>query len=204
MASQQIVPETPSMSSPLSLAELEQLHPIAEREASRVCRIARLPAHEREDIRQDMLLDLLVRLPAFDPTRGTLAGFATVCFRHRGIRLAERLKRERAVRVETSLDSPVAGDDEDELTLADLIPDSEGLGAWWGQPTDAIAAIERRLSLGRAEAAIDPADHSLCAALVTSTPHQLARRGLMPRSVLYRRIREMRLRLLAAGISTAA
>mgnify|MGYP001451786420 FL=1 len=98
----------------LSLADLALLHPIAEREARRVCRIARLPAQEREDIRQDLLLDLLTRLPAFDPARGSLEAFATVCFRHRGIRLAARIRRERDGRHPASLDEPIAGADGEE------------------------------------------------------------------------------------------
>ena len=63
---------------------------IAQREARRVCRIARLPAHAADDIRQDMLLDLLGRIGAFDPQRGSLEAFATVCFRHRGSRVPRR------------------------------------------------------------------------------------------------------------------
>ncbi|MBW8269992.1 sigma factor [Caldovatus aquaticus] len=188
----------------LSLADLALLHPIAERAARRVCRIARLPAQEREDIRQDLLLDLLTRLPAFDPARGSLAAFATVCFRHRGIRLAARLRRERDGRHPASLDAPIAGADGEEVSLAELIPESEGHAAWCGQPTDRIAALERRLDLGRAGAALDERDHPLCAALAEHTPHELGRRGPLPRSVLYRRIAEMRLRLFAAGIAAAA
>jgi len=193
------------MSHQLSLADLALLHPIAEREARRVCRIARLPAQEREDIRQDLLLDLLTRLPAFDPARGSLAAFATICFRHHGARLAERIRRERDRRHPAALDDSTAGEDgEEALTLADLIPESEGHAAWCGQPTDRIAALERRLDLGRAGTALDARDHPLCAALAEHTPHELGRHGPLPRSVLYRRIREMRLRLLAAGIAAAA
>lgn len=192
------------MPQPLSLADLSRLHPIAAREAHRVCRIARLPAHEREDVQQEMLLDLLGRLAAFDPSRGSLEAFATVCFRHRGIRLAERFRRERAARDDRGLDDPLPGTCEEHLTLAEVIPESESYAAWCGQQTDAVAAVERRLDLDRASAALDGRDHPICAALVDQTPHELGRRGPLPRSVLYRRIAEMRLRLLAAGIAAAA
>lgn len=192
------------MPQPLSLADLSRLHPIAAREARRVCRIAQMPAHEREDVQQEMLLDLLGRLAGFDPSRGSLEAFATVCFRHRGIRLAERFRRERAARDGRSLDDPLPGTGEEHLTLAEVIPESEGYAAWCGQQTDAVAAVERRLDLDRASAALDGRDHPICAALVDHTPHELGRRGPLPRSVLYRRIAEMRLRLLAAGIAAAA
>lgn len=189
----------------LSLADLSRLHPIAAREARRVCRIARMPAHQREDVQQEMLLDLLVRLPSFDASRGSLEAFATVCFRHRGIRIAERERREQAARHEARLDQPVcdfgAGGGEEHLTLADIIPEAEGYAAWCGQQTDAVAAAERRLDLDRASAALDGSDHPICAALAECTPHELARRGPLARSVLYRRLQEMRLRLFAAGLS---
>ena len=184
----------------LSLADLSRLHPIAAREARRVCRIARMPAHEIEDVQQEMLLDLLGRLAAFDPSRGSLEAFATVCFRHRGIRLAERFRRERAARSDRSLDAPLPNADDERLTLAEIVPESEGYAAWCGQPTDASAAAERRLDLARASAALDARDHPICTALAHCTPHELGRRGPLTRSVLYRRLQEMRLRLLAAGL----
>ncbi len=67
-----------------------------------------------------------------------------------------------------------------------------------------VAALERRLDLDRAGAVLDQRDHCICAALTQCTPHELGQQGLLPRSVLYRRIGEMRLRLLAAGIAVAA
>ncbi|CAH0128108.1 sigma factor [Roseomonas sp. CECT 9278] len=191
------------MPTELSLADLDVVHPLAERYARRLCRTLGRPGHEQEDMEQDMLLDLLARLRGFDPARRTLAAFATVCFRHRASRLATRLRREKRERHEASLDDAVPGQEE-ELTLADIIPESEGYAAWCGQQTDAVSALERRLDLDRAGAILDQRDHSICAALTHSTPHELGQQGPLPRSVLYRRIRELRLRLLAGGIAAAA
>lgn len=114
------------MPTQLSLADLDVVHPLAERYARRLCRTLGRPSHEREDMEQDMLLDLLARLAGFDPARGTLAAFATVCFQHRASRLATRLRREKRERHEASLDDAVPGQEE-ELTLADIIPESEGM-----------------------------------------------------------------------------
>jgi len=187
----------------LSLADLDIIHPIAQCQARRLCRTLGRPSHEQEDIEQDMLLDLLTRLPSYDPARGTLAAFATVCFQHRASRLATRLRRERRERHEASLDDAVPGQEE-QLTLADIIPESEGYGAWCGQQTDSVAALERRLDLDRAGAVLDQRDHCICASLTQCTPHELGQQGPLPRSVLYRHLTEMRLRLLAAGIVAAA
>jgi len=173
----------------LSLADLDVIHPIAQCQARRLCRTLGRPSHEQEDIEQDMLLDLLTRLPSYDPARGTLAAFATVCFQHRASRLATRLRRERRERHEASLDDAVPGQEE-QLTLADIIPESEGYGAWCGQQTDSVAALERRLDLDRAGAVLDQRDHCICASLTQCTPHELGQQGPLPRSVLYRRITE--------------
>jgi RNA polymerase sigma-70 factor (ECF subfamily) len=175
---------------------------LADQEARRLCRSLGLPAHERQDVRQSLLLDLLARLPAFDPTRAGLAAFARLCFRHAAGRIARRVLRERKARHPLSLDDTLpAGDG---LTLGDTIGEADGYAAWCGQPTDAIAALERRLDLERSAAAIDPQDHPLCAALSELTPHEFGEQRTVPRMRIYRRIREMRLRLLAAGIPSAA
>lgn len=183
------------------LPDLTPIYSLAAREARRLCRELGLPQHEWEDIRQDLLTDLLPRLPDFDPARADLAAFAMLCFRHAGSRMARRVRRERAGRHPASLQDALPGSEA--LTLADTISEGEGYAAWCGQPTDAIAQLERRLDLERAAAAIDPEDHPLCAALSRHTPHEFAEQRTMPRVRIYRRIREVRLRLLAAGIPSA-
>jgi len=188
----------------LSQTEFPRLQFLAQREARRVCRIARLPNHEADDIRQDMLLDLLPRLSAFDPARGSLGAFASVCFRHRGSRLAEQRTRERRARHEADLDQPACVpncDAADEpLRLGETIPEAEGYLAWCGHDTDAIGAVDRRLDLARACSVIDPRDYALCAALAAGSAHEVARRSAMSRSTVYRRVHEIRMRLLAAGV----
>lgn len=184
---------------------LPDLHPIyrlATQEARRLGRSLRVTAHEREDLRQDLLVDFLIRLPAFDPARADLEVFAMVCFRHAGSRIARRVLRERAGRHPVSLDDALPGGEG--LTVVDTIREADGYGAWCGQTTDAAAVVERRLDLERAASAIDPEDHSLCAALSQHSPHEFGEQKTMPRARIYRRIREMRLRLLAAGIPSAA
>ncbi|MCC7495868.1 MAG: hypothetical protein IT204_26180 [Fimbriimonadaceae bacterium] len=190
----------------LTFADLDRLRPILHREARRMMRIARLPAQEREDVEQDMLLDLITRLARFDPSRGTLEAFATLCFRHCGIRLAERLRRERERHHLTAFDDVVSqeGDPGGRLTLAETLPEADGLPAWWGKPCDAAAVVERRLDLNRAAAALDPRDRPLCAALSAASAHETVRASAHSRASFYRRIREVRLRLLAAGIASAA
>lgn len=185
----------------LRLPDLDPIHSLAAQEARRYCRKASLPEQDEQDVQQELIADLLARLPDFDPTRSELAAFARVCFRHLAARMARRLRYERAGRHPLSLDDLLPG--RDGLTLGETIGDAESYGAWCGQPTDAIATLERRLDLDRAAAAIDSTDHSLCAALSQLTPHEFGAQGAMPRMRIYRRIRELRLQLLAAGIASA-
>ena len=163
--------------------EFSHLQALAQREARRVCRIARLPSHEADDIRQEMLLDLLGRLAAFDPARGSLGAFAFVCFRHCGSRIMQRRNTGRRIGLD-GLDGQDAGSD-----LADT--------------NDVIGALERRLDLSRAWGALDVTDAALCAALSNGTAHALARRTGTSRAGLYRRRHEIQMRLLAAGIAPA-
>jgi hypothetical protein len=183
-------------------AHLDSLNRLADAVARNLRRRLRLPRHEQEDVRQDLLADFLVRLPAYEPARGDLLAFAMTCFRHRASRLANRHRREREVRADLSLDDPLPGGEG--LTVGGALTEDAGFSAWLGQPTDRIAALERRLDVERtADAALLPADLPLCAALVRGEARAPAAVGLS-RTTAFRRMREMRLRLMAAGVSSAA
>ena len=171
---------------------------LADRAVSRLCTAVRVPPHEREDIRQDLLLDFLARLKFYDPAQGTLAAFAVVCFQHRAVRLAERNCRERRLRHPMALDAPVPGTVG--LTVADSLADADGFGAWWGQSTDGYAAVDRRLDLNRALGTLPPAFLRICAVLTASEADPVRAAGL-PRTTFYRRVHEVRCHMLAAGVS---
>src|SRR4051812_43186587 len=64
----------------------------------------RLPNHEHEDFRQDLLVDLIGRFRQFNPDRGSLGAFAGVIVRHRAERLAHRVYRERTIFAPISLE----------------------------------------------------------------------------------------------------
>jgi hypothetical protein len=100
-----------------------------------------------------------------------------------------------------SLDDPLPG--EPGRTFGETLADDAGYGAWMGQPTDHFATLERRLDLERAAEAFDAADLPLAAALARGEAHAPARVGLS-RTTAFRRTQEMRLRLLAAGVASAA
>lgn len=184
----------------LSRPDLQLLLSETHRAAQRLLRRIRLPWHLVEDLRQDLLVDLLERLPAFDARRGTLKAFAGKILIHKASRIAASIRRERLLfgDVPVSLDEPVAGIPRVELTL-----EEQGLAASFGHDIDGFARTERRLDLVRALGALDDDDLRLCAELYHATAGHLAARGRAPRSSLYRRVKRIRLELMAAGLAAA-
>lgn len=183
-------------------AETVALQHQADRVALRVIRTCRIPRHEQDDLRQDLLTDLFARLKGFDPARGDLGAFAAACFDHRALRLIERILRGRATMAPISLDDPQPGGEG--LTIGDSIAEAGGYGAWLGQPTDAFAVVERRIDLDRALATLPAETLALCAELTERSPHEVAKASPTSRATVYRHLRELRLRLLVAGIPAAA
>ena len=61
----------------LSPDDIETIIREADAAARRLRRKLCLPVCEREDLGQDLLVDLLRRLPAYDPARGSIGAFAT-------------------------------------------------------------------------------------------------------------------------------
>lgn len=187
---------------PISKSDLQLLHRRASIAAARLVRQLRLPQHERDDLRQDLLVDLFGRLKSFDPTRGSLGGFAGTVVAHQAVRLKARIHRHRRMYMPVSLDDPLP--DTDGISVGDTIAENDGYLAMMGQPTDSFVSAERRLDLDQALGTLPRSDLALCARLINHTPTELSRGGMGSRATLYRQVREIRLRLLAGGLSGAA
>jgi len=187
----------------ISNSDLQLLLFEADAEARRLVRRLRLSRAELDDIRQDLLVDLIARLPAFDRERGSLGAFAGVVLRNHATRIAARIKRERAAfgAVPVSLDEEQPG--RDGGTRGELTAEEDGLSAWLGQPVDAFAEVERRLDVERGLGLLDRRNGALCAALAHTTVESLAAQGRGSRSGLYRRLEEIRLALMAHGLEAA-
>lgn len=183
----------------LSPYDLRILRQEADRAAWRLMRRLRLLHDDLADLRQELLVDLFARLPAFDRSRGTLGAFAGLVMTHQATRIAGRIRRDRelfGIRP-VSLDDSHAGSDA--ATRGDAIAEDHSLSAWFGQPVDTFAEVERRLDVERGLGSLDRRDGALCAALSQATVTELAAAGHGARSSLYDRIREIRLALVAAG-----
>lgn len=175
----------------------------ADRAARRLCRRLALPHHDIDDLRQNLLVDLIARFPAFDAERGSLKAFAHVVANNRASRIAVRVHRDRRLwgQHPVSLDAPVAGDDG--VVFGDLIANDQTLGALFSE----IAGLEHKVltaaSLDAGLAMLEPENQHLCIALVKSTVDQLAASGHGARATLYRRLKNIRMALLAYGVEPA-
>jgi DNA-directed RNA polymerase specialized sigma24 family protein len=154
-----------------------------------------LPNHDHEDLRQDLLVDLIARLKWFSPDRGSLGAFAGTVSRHRTLRLANRIYRERTVFAPACDRSP----DWDEAGVSDAGGDVEL--PFCGQFPDDFGEIDRRIDLCRALDKLSRADLRLCAKLIERTPTEIIRGGRCSRASVYRQIKRIRLHLLGEGVS---
>ncbi len=186
------------MQFPISAAILEGLCREASTAAGRLVRQYRLPVHEREDLSQDLLLNLITRLKKYNPCRGTLGAFAAVIIQHRVARLAVLLRQDRARFAMTSLDDPISG--RDGVTPLDTFAEDDGYLAWMGSSTNPITALEARLSINRALNTLSPEQIGLCAELAIGSIGRAGAESGPSRATLYRRLHDVRLQLLAAGI----
>lgn len=163
----------------------------------------RCPYTEYADVRQELLVDLLRRLPAFDSRRACLGAFAGRVARNHATRIAANVRRQQRIfgTSRTSLDDPTPGCDGARLKAA--VSEEQGLWSFLGQPTDSFAEAERRIDVERALGALEHGDRNICAALSVQSVDRAASCGVGARSSLYRRVREIRLAMLARGVQAA-
>lgn len=187
------------MHPPLSTADLATLLEEADAAARRLRRKLALPAADLDDLRQDLLVDLICRLPSFDARRGGVGAFANIVLRNESSRIAIRHHRRRRAQggALLSLDLPLAGTRE---PIGETLAESDGLAAWHGRDGDAGDELEARLTVRRALARLAGSDRRFCAALADRSVPALAAAGFGSRSVLYRRLAELRLVLAAYGL----
>lgn len=189
---------THKMALNVSRTDTEALCRQASRSAARLIRRLRLPKHEGDDLRQDLLADLIARLKNFDPTRGSLGEFASTVFAHRLSRAAIRFRRQRLDLARLSLSDPLI--DRHGVTIGEMFAEADGYLAWIGSPDHPIAALDNHLSLDRALSCLSQEQLRLCEGLLTRPIECLcAERGLS-RATLYRQLHDIRMRLLVAGI----
>jgi len=186
----------------LSPDDIETIIREADAAAQRLRRQLCLPVCEREDLGQDLLVDLLCRLPGYDPARGSIGAFANIVLRNQSSRIAMRYYRQRRAQGGPllSLDVPLSGARE---PVGDTLTEDHGLSAWHGQTCCAVAVTELQHALQSALARLPAEDCRFCAALAHRPVTALAAEGFGSRSTLYRRVADLRHVLTAYGLGPA-
>ncbi|MSU92097.1 hypothetical protein GE300_21370 [Rhodobacteraceae bacterium 2CG4] len=186
----------------LSPNDVETIIRESDAAAQRLRRKLSMPVCEREDLGQDLLVDLLRRLPAYDPSRGSIGAFANIVLRNQSSRIAMRHHRQRRAQCGSllSLEVPLAGARE---PVGDTLTEDDGLAAWHGQTCCTAAVTELHHALQAALARLPAEDRRFCAALAHRPVAALAAEGFGSRSALYRRLVDLRHVLTAHGLGPA-
>lgn len=165
----------------LTLDQVQSLQDQAGRRGAQLQRKLGLPVQDAEDLRQELLVDLIARLQSFDPARGSLGGFSRVVMRNQSTRLAQRHCRKLTAQGGHFLP----------LSRAEHIED---MAPAHTPPTGGI-------SLQQGLRGLTPADQYLCCALSEHSVTSLTTMaGFGSRSSIYRRIRNLRPQLALAGL----
>jgi len=157
----------------------------------------------QEDLCQDLLIDLLRRLPAYNPERGSLGAFSGLILRNQASRIAMRTMKERRAHGGTMLSLDALFSQVDSRPLSEVLSDQDGLGTWHGQSPDTHLSTEYSIDIGRALGRLSHKDRVICAGLAHGPVVMLAKRGLGSRSALYRRISDLRFALTLHGLGPA-
>ena len=158
---------------------------------------AGLTKGDREDVEQELMCDVLRRLPRFDPSRGAIGTFiARVVERHIAIILRDRRAPIRDYRRNgRSLNEDVVGEDDGTDERGDTI--------------DAQVNRPGRSDEDRSQLILDvhqvidglPEDlRTLCVRLKTQTVTEISLQTGTPRTTLYDAIRRIRVHFEAAGM----
>ena len=179
---------------PLDQRELRILMGAAAYHSRRVARTIGLGDADREDVEQDILLALLERRRFFDPARGAWSSFAERVSRQAAQVLADKIITYRRSHI-GALDAPT-GTDEDATNLEAALEAQRETG------TDPLEDLELPRTIARFVAGLPP-ELALVAHFALKEDGDLAeaqRHSKLSTTEFYRRLREIRYRLVCAGI----
>jgi hypothetical protein len=133
------------MHPPLSKADLVTILDEADAAAARLRRRLRLSRADQDDLRQDLLLDLIRRLPAFDARRGSIGAFAGIVLRNQSARIAARVARDRRAGRPAAVAGCAAGDGSSlAIRLSEPTACPPGMAtAGWSKPRSTPGSIWR-------------------------------------------------------------
>ena len=174
------------MSAPLDSYVLQQ----ASCRASLLVATAGFSSDDWEDLRQDIVLDLLRRAPKFDPNRGDWQGFVRgVTRNHSTVLVTRHRRRAREVLAEDLVDRDESGVGDPNAALHNRLC------------SDAVAELHLRLDVYRVLASLPPRLRRLALLLAQMPVKDVCERMGKSRSRVYQMTLEIRKVFVGAGLA---
>lgn len=167
--------------------------------ASKLSRQNAVPGMDREDIEQDLVLDLLQRIGRHDPARASLETFAEHVLDNRVATLTRPCARLRNERQMVSIDAPVPSNDSD--AGPDQSPDDNLItGNSDADPAGIENDLSLRIDMERFVGNLAPALR-LCANIMRNgNVAEGASKAGLHRSTIYERLARLRTEAAALGL----
>jgi RNA polymerase sigma-70 factor (ECF subfamily) len=154
---------------------------------------AGLTEDDRQDLEQELMIDLLQRMRHFNPAKAKKTTFmARIVERHISTILEARFAQCRDWRLcQTSLNEPLDNGEGDTTERIDFL-DSDGQMGHHGRDTNEQRQNDIRFDLERVIAALPEDLQDLCEKLQSSNMAEIAREMGVPRSTLYGKLTKLR------------
>lgn len=167
--------------------------------ASKLSRQNAVPGMDREDIEQDLVLDLLQRIGRHDPARARLETFAEHVLDNRVATLTRPCARLRNERQMVSTDAPVPSNDND-AESGQLPDDNLVTGNGDADPASVENQLSLRIDVERFVGKLPPALR-LCADIMRNgNVSEGASKTGLHRSTIYERLAHLRAEAAAIGL----
>ncbi len=161
---------------------------------------------DREDLYQDLMVDLLEHQHKFDPSKGSAGTFTGMVSRHRAIELLDRMSKDR-IRLSFIGHHDVDGDDESlDDNIAELVEDDEqNVVPMWADDRDLFSDSDALHDLEAALAHMSDDQAGMFALLETHDDLPSACRASgVSTATFYRRVADLQMHLRMFGFRTAA
>lgn len=160
-----------------------------------------LSSADREDLQQEVMLDLLESAGQFDPNKGSAGTFTGVLSQHRASEFLKRLTKDRS---RLSFCSGCAANESESDDL-DALAITDSVVPQWGEITDRYEEIHATHDLDQALSRMDDEQRTLIALLVEhqDVPSACEVSGLSS-ATFYRRLADLKMHLRMFGLKAAA
>lgn len=181
-------------STPTAVESLFLSEKVERRIKFRVGRLARkycLKRHDCQDLMQDFRLALLQAARKYDPDRGPAGALVTGTLNRRYRYLVRRLERQQAEGYDDAMFLSEI-DDEFEETFVDESQEND------------LRRVELREDIETITASLSPKQQAICEAMKLYTPTEASRMLGINRGTIYRVLRDLRKRFVAAGYDSGS